>query len=120
MKVVYFAMAGSADPNRASIPYHLAVNGSAEIGHEVEVVLGGDATDVLVGDTIDKVEGLGVPPLRQLVDKLLTLGIPVHVCKNCAISRGVTEEDLPKVNGAFTTPTDAARLLAEADKALTF
>jgi hypothetical protein len=39
--------AGSSDPTRASIPVHLAVNGSLEVGHDVGVVLAGDATELL-------------------------------------------------------------------------
>ncbi len=32
MKILYMATAGANDPTRASIPWHLAVNGSLEAG----------------------------------------------------------------------------------------
>ena len=32
MKITYFGSAGTADPTRASIPLHLAANGSVESG----------------------------------------------------------------------------------------
>jgi hypothetical protein len=32
VKITYFASAGTADPTRASIPLHLAANGSLEVG----------------------------------------------------------------------------------------
>jgi hypothetical protein len=35
MRITHFASAGAADPTRASIPLHLAANGSVELGHEV-------------------------------------------------------------------------------------
>jgi hypothetical protein len=35
MRILYLASSGTSDPTRASIPLHLAVNGSIEIGHEV-------------------------------------------------------------------------------------
>ena len=44
MRILYLASAGSSDATRASIPFHLAVNGSLTVGHEVGVVLAGDAT----------------------------------------------------------------------------
>ena len=79
MRIVYMATAGSADPTRASIPWHLAVNGSLEAGQEAEIVLAGDATEVMVGTTAQSVEGLGVPPLRELLEKARAREVPVHV-----------------------------------------
>jgi hypothetical protein len=35
-------------PMRASIPLHLAANGSIEVGQETSIVLGGDATELPV------------------------------------------------------------------------
>jgi hypothetical protein len=43
MEILYMATSGSSDATRASIPLHLAVNGSVEVGHKVGVVLAGDA-----------------------------------------------------------------------------
>jgi predicted peroxiredoxin len=79
MKIVYFASAGTADPTRASIPLHLAANGSVEIGQETSIILGGDAADLLLGDTADTLEGLGVPPVRDLLTKLRDHAVPVYV-----------------------------------------
>jgi len=45
VRITYFASAGTADPTRASIPLHLAANGSVELGHEVSIILGGDAAE---------------------------------------------------------------------------
>src|ERR671911_2586229 len=42
MRILYLATSGAADPTRASIPLHLAVNGSLEVGHDVGIVLAGD------------------------------------------------------------------------------
>ena len=43
MDVLYLAASGPSDPTRASIPWHLAVNGSVEAGQSTAVVLLGDA-----------------------------------------------------------------------------
>ena len=63
------ATAGSTDPTRASIPLHLAVNGSLEVGHDVGVVLAGDATELLKPAVRDSLEDIGVPPVRDLLAK---------------------------------------------------
>jgi hypothetical protein len=79
VNVVYIASAGSADPTRASIPLHLAANGSVEAGQQAAVVLVGDASELLVGDTIQILEGVGIPPARELLAKLRDHAIPVYV-----------------------------------------
>ena len=79
MKITYFASAGTADPTRASIPLHLAVNGSVEVGQETTIILGGDATDLLIADNAQRLEGLGVPPARELLAKLREHEIPIFV-----------------------------------------
>ena len=79
MKITYFASAGTADPTRASIPLHLAANGSVEVGHETTVILGGDAAELIVGDNAQRLEGVGVPPARELLAKLREHEVPVFV-----------------------------------------
>ena len=79
MRIAYFASAGTADPTRASIPLHLAANGSVEVGQETAIVLGGDAAELLLGDNVETVEGVGVPPLRDLLAKLRDHAVPVYV-----------------------------------------
>ena len=79
MKITYFASAGTADPTRVSIPLHLAVNGSVEVGQETTIILGGDATELLIADNAQRVEGVGVPPARELLAKLREHEIPVFV-----------------------------------------
>ena len=79
MKITYFATAGTADPTRASIPLHLAANGSVEVGQEASIVLGGDAAELLLSDNADTLEGVGVPPVRELLTKLRDHQVPVFV-----------------------------------------
>jgi predicted peroxiredoxin len=79
MKTLYFTVTGSSDPTRASIPLHVAANGSVEAGHETAVLLAGDATELLSQETADRLEGIGVPPMRELLAKLLDNDVPVYV-----------------------------------------
>jgi predicted peroxiredoxin len=79
MRTLYMITTGSADPTRASIPLHLAVNGSLEIGHDVGVVLAGDATELVKAAVREQLEGVGVPPMRDLIAKARHGGVPVYV-----------------------------------------
>jgi predicted peroxiredoxin len=79
MQTLYLTTAGSSDPTRASIPLHLAVNGSLEVGHEVRLVLVGDATELVRAAVRDSVAGVGVPPLRDLFAKARDHDVPVYV-----------------------------------------
>ena len=70
---------GASDPTRASIPIHLAVNGSVEVGHDVGIVLAGDATELLNAGVREQLEGVGVPPMRDLLAKARQHEVPIHV-----------------------------------------
>jgi len=79
VKITYFVSAGTADATRASIPLHLAANGSVEVGQETSIILGGDAAELLLGDNADQMEGVGVPSARELLAKLRDHAVPVFV-----------------------------------------
>jgi predicted peroxiredoxin len=79
MRALYISASGSDDPTRASIPLHLAVNGSVEVGHEVGILLAGDATELVRADVRERLEGVGVPPARDLFAKVRQHEVPVFV-----------------------------------------
>ncbi len=79
MKITYFVSSGTADATRASIPLHLAANGSVEVGQQPSIVLGGDAAELLLDDNADRMEGVGVPPIRELLAKLREHEVPIFV-----------------------------------------
>jgi predicted peroxiredoxin len=79
VKVLYLSTSGTSDPTKASIPLHIAANGSVEAGQECAVVLAGDATELISRETADRIEGVGVPPARELLQKLFDNAVPVYV-----------------------------------------
>jgi predicted peroxiredoxin len=70
---------GPQDPTRASVAFHIAVNGAKPQGIEVAIALAGDAAELVKPDIIASVLGLGVPPLRDLIDKCLDQNVRVYV-----------------------------------------
>jgi predicted peroxiredoxin len=79
MKVTYFITTGKSDATRASVPWHLAVNGSAENGDEVSLILGGDAADLLDRGVRDSMQGLGLPSMKELSEKARASSVPIFV-----------------------------------------
>ena len=79
MKILYLATAGAADPTRASLPLHIAANGSVDQGQECTVVLVGDGTELVAREKAERLEGVGIPPTRELLQKLVDNQIPVYV-----------------------------------------
>ena len=79
MKILYLATAGAADSTRASIPLHIAANGSVGEGQECAVVLVGDATELVSREKAERVEGVGIPPTKELLQRLLDNQVPVYV-----------------------------------------
>ena len=79
MKVAYFITTGKSDATRASVPWHLALNGSVENGDEVSLILGGDAADLLDPAVRDSMQGLGLPSMKDLSDKARVTGVPIFV-----------------------------------------
>jgi predicted peroxiredoxin len=120
MRLLYIVSKGMNDPTLASVPLHIAANGSLEVGQDVSVVLAGDATDLVIGENAQRMEGVGVPPMRELLSKLRDHQVPVYVWKGCALARGATEDSAAVVDGRWAAPPDVARLAAEADRVLTF
>ncbi len=53
---------GMNGPTLASVPLHIAANGSLEVGQDFSVALAGDATDLLIGENAQRMEGAGYLP----------------------------------------------------------
>ena len=73
------ASTGAEDPTRASIPFHIACNGATPAGTACAVAFAGDAAELLKPDVIANVLGLGLPPLRELLDKCLDQDVRFYV-----------------------------------------
>jgi predicted peroxiredoxin len=79
MRITYFVSTGVGDPTTASIPLHLAASGSLEVGQEPTIVLGGHGAELVVGDNAETMEGIAMPPARELLATLRDHGVPVFV-----------------------------------------
>ena len=107
-KLVILATHGPDDPERATIPFVMAV---AALASDVEVVMGFQADGVSLArqGAVDDVQAPEFPPLAKLVADFTALGGTALVCGPCAKSRGLAPEAL--VTGAEIVA--AARFVAE-------
>jgi predicted peroxiredoxin len=71
--------AGPQDPTRASVPFHIAANGAIPAGVEVAIALAGDAAEVLKPDVSANLRGVGIPSMRELLDKCVDQNVHVYV-----------------------------------------
>ncbi len=119
-KLLIITTAGSGDPTRASLPFHIAVNGAAAGGVESDVALAGDATELLKTEVAARVKGVGVPPLADLIAACRLKGVRFYVSKECAEARGVTPSQLDSVAARYVSPPELVRLSIAADRVLAF
>jgi uncharacterized protein involved in oxidation of intracellular sulfur len=77
MKFHVTATSGSEDPTKATLAF-LHAKGAKEAGHDVSISLMGDAV-VMLNPTIAKnIQGVGLPPLTELIGFAKENGIPVY------------------------------------------
>jgi len=76
LKIMMKSAWGSDDPSKAAFPFlhALALN---EAGHEVQIFLLGEATDLMRKVTANAVVPVGWPPLSETLDKITAKHIPV-------------------------------------------
>ena len=79
MRVLYLSTTGASDPTKASLPLHIAANGSVEAGQECAVVLAGDGVELVSRETAEGLEGVGIPPARELFQKLAQNAVPIYI-----------------------------------------
>lgn len=77
--MLFLTAAGSGDPTRCSVPFHLAANGAAASGHQAAVVLAGDATELVKPEVSATVRGIGVPALDELFQACRERGVQLWV-----------------------------------------
>ncbi len=63
-KLLYVGTYGTDDPTRATFPF-ISASGALKRGHEPSIALMGEAVYLMKGEVVDKVGGVGFPPIAQ-------------------------------------------------------
>ena len=75
---LFIATHGSEDPTKATLPFLLA-DGAVQAGHEPAIILLGDAVVLMNDAVVDSVQGVGLPPLKDVVAKAIENKVPIYV-----------------------------------------
>jgi predicted peroxiredoxin len=94
--------------------------GALDAGHQPAIVLLGDAVVLMNSVVADSVQGVGFPPLKEMMAKVVQAKVPIYIWGLCARGRGITEKDLADKNAKFAMPADGAKLIAQYDKVISF
>jgi uncharacterized protein len=116
-RFMLIGLAGPEDPTRASLFFAWA-HALAEAGHTVRVDLAGEATLLLGPQLSDTLAAPGLPSLKSIMAKVQDRGVPIFLCRGCAIARGLTEADLEGRNAQFTNGQAMAADMSWATKIL--
>ena len=76
--ILYVSTFGSDDPTRATLSF-VAANGALEAGHKPQIFLAGEATNLMKDVIADQVHGVGWPALKELLQKMISNGVPIYV-----------------------------------------
>jgi uncharacterized protein involved in oxidation of intracellular sulfur len=64
-KLLYIGTHGTNDPTQATFPFLMA-KGAIEAGHETGLILMGEAATLIKDSIAAQVQGVGIPPLKEL------------------------------------------------------
>ena len=78
MLMIFVGTHGPDDPTRATFPFHFA-NGALEAGFQTKVLLMGDGAFLMKEEIAREIRGVAVPPLAELMQKVVAGGGEVHV-----------------------------------------
>ena len=76
--ILYSSTFGSDDPTRASLPF-VAALGAIEAGHQPQIALHAEATFLMKDSIAEQIHGVGWPAFKELLDKAIAQGIPLHI-----------------------------------------
>jgi predicted peroxiredoxin len=77
-KLLYVGTYGADDPTRATFPFLMA-KGAIDTGHETGVTLMGESTYLMRDGVSEQILGVGIAPLKELMDFVIDKGVPITV-----------------------------------------
>ena len=118
-KILFVGTHGTDEPTRATFPF-MEAKGAIEAGHETGVILMMEAAPLIKDRVAEQIQGIGVPPLKELMDFLFAHDVRISVCEPSGRALGVTEADFVGKNSGFGTSVDAVNAYVGYDRVVTF
>ena len=117
--VLFIGTHGTDDPTRATFPF-MEAKGVIEAGHETAIILMLEAAPLIKDSVAAQAQGIGLPPLKELMDWLFARDARISVCEPSGRALAVTEDDFVCNNSGSDTSVDAANAYVGYDRVLTF
>jgi len=109
---------GTDDPTMATLPF-MAAKTAKEQGHDVVLWLWNEAVTLGRKGTAEHVQGVNLPPVKDLLAAVQAAGVSIWVCGACAVARQIGASDL--VAGAVIKGMpDYIKAVAERDRSVVF
>jgi len=96
-KIVVIGTHGEEDPDRATLPFVVA-NAALAMDVKTTVILQGNAVTLAVKGAGGGIQGIGFPPLKDLIASYFAQGGKILLCTPCIKGRNIAPETL--VDGA--------------------
>jgi len=77
-RIVSVGTHATDDPTKASLPF-ITAHGASRAGEEAAIVLIGEGAYLTKRNVAESVRGIGFPPLIEMIEKVVDIGIPVYV-----------------------------------------
>jgi predicted peroxiredoxin len=78
MKVLIKSAWGSDESTKAAFAF-LHANAFAEVGHEVQIFLLGEAVNLMRNETMNSMTPVGWPPLSKIMQETIAHTIPLNI-----------------------------------------
>jgi predicted peroxiredoxin len=75
---LFIGLHGSEDPTKATFPFVMA-GAALDAGHQTAIILLGDAVVLMNSTVADNVQGVGFPPLKDAMAKVLAAKVPIYI-----------------------------------------
>lgn len=75
---LFIGVHGTEDPTKATFPFLMA-SSALDAGLQTAIILVGDAVVLMNSTVADNVQGVGFPPLKELVAKVISAKVPIYI-----------------------------------------
>ncbi len=75
---LFIGLHGSEDPTKATFPFILAA-AAVDAGYRASITLVGDAVVLMNSAVADSVHGVGLPPLKEAMAKVVAAKVPIFI-----------------------------------------
>ncbi|WP_134499457.1 DsrE family protein [Microvirga pakistanensis] len=110
---------GPEKPTKATLAFFVAAS-VVEAGHEVHVVLAGDAVQLLREPVRNALTWLGTGALNEHYSKVIAGRGRLYLSGGSCAARGVTDEDIQDVLYEKGAPPTLVRLIMECDRNIVY